>query len=140
MRSLPGTAPSVDGYLPTSLLTAPKDGEGLALYAQRQADLHDQSGDGPVIGRVYPGAFVSVAPSNPGYLKVALPAFRADAVGSQKQAVAVVEATAFDRAPLPLQGPSAEGQLLRDFGSNAPLWAGEVTPDLSQPFVRNLVR
>jgi hypothetical protein len=137
-KSLPGTAQSVDGYLPASLLTAPIDGEGLALYAQRQADLHDQSAKGPVIGRVYPGAFVSVAPSSPGYLNIALPAFRADFVGSQKQVVAVVDAAAFDSAPVPLQGPSPEGQLLRDFSINAPLWAAEVMPELSQPFVATL--
>ena len=89
-RSLPGAAQVIDGYLPASLFIAPKDGEGLALYAQRQADLRDESGNGSVIGRIYPGAFVSVVPAGPGYLKIALPAFPA-ASAARNQIVAIVE-------------------------------------------------
>jgi hypothetical protein len=134
VQSSPGVTPSVDGYLPASLLATPKDGEGLALYAQRQADLHEQSATGPVIGRVYPGAFVSVAPASPGYLLLALPAFRA---APQEQVLAVVEENAFGSASQRLQGPSSEGQLVRDF-VNAPLWAVEFTARPVPPFASTM--
>lgn len=88
VRSVHGTQ-SVEGRLLAALLAAPKDGEGLALYAQKRAELHQHSPSGPVIGQVLPGAFVSVVPARAGYLRIALPAFRADYIGSSKQVVAV---------------------------------------------------
>jgi hypothetical protein len=140
-RSLPGAAQVIDGLLPASLFDAPKDDEGLALYAQKRADLHYESENGPVIGRIYPGAFVSVAPARPpaapGYLEIALPAIRAPNAG-QTQVVAIVEASALGTSPQPLQGPSAEGRLVRDFVMSSPLWAAEIAPDSVPPFASTL--
>ena len=121
-RSVPGAAERIDGYVPASILSAPKDDEGLALYVQRQTDLHQHSPDGPVIARAHPGAFLSVAPSGANHFWVALPAFRADFVGSEKQIVAVADADAFGTAPRPLQRPAPEGRLVEDFSPNGALW------------------
>jgi len=90
-----------------------------------------------VIGRIYPGAFVSVVPAGPGYLKIALPAFPA-ASAARNQIVAVVEASALGTAPQPLRGPSQEGRLVRDFVMNSPLWAAEVESDSTPPFASTL--
>ena len=49
------------GYLPEALLQTPEPGHGLMLYAQRVGELHLDSPSGPVIGRLHPGAVVTVA-------------------------------------------------------------------------------
>jgi len=115
--------------------------QALALYGQRQADLHDESENGPVIGRIYPGALVTVVTEGPpvgsGYRKIALPGFRA-ATAARTQVVAVVEASALGTKPQPLQGPSTEGRLVRDFVMNSPLWAAELMPDSAPAFASTL--
>ncbi|MBK7396754.1 MAG: hypothetical protein IPJ34_10745 [Myxococcales bacterium] len=66
-----------EGRLPPELATTPKWGRGLALYVQRAADLHYLRPDGPLVGRVLPGALVSLAgplPRDSQAVGVALPA------------------------------------------------------------------
>jgi len=64
VRAAPGATEAVEGYLPQWVLQNPEKGRGLMLYAQRFGDLHAGSLSGPRIGRIYPGAFVSVAPGS----------------------------------------------------------------------------
>ncbi len=62
VRSSPDAADRFEGYLPRDVLEQPQRDRGLALVAQRQAELHLARPDGPVVGRVHPGAMVSVRP------------------------------------------------------------------------------
>ena len=73
VRSLPGETPSFEGRLPAALLKEPADRRGLMLYAQRLVELHHGKPDGLVIGRLYPGAFASVAPAGDASWLVAVP-------------------------------------------------------------------
>lgn len=66
-----------EGRLSPELATTPKWGRGLALYVQRAADLHYLRPDGPLVGRVLPGALVSLTgplPRDGEAVGVALPA------------------------------------------------------------------
>ncbi len=79
-----------EGRLPPELSTEAKWGRGLALYAQRAAELHLRPG-GPRIGRVLPGALVSLAVHEGAMVRVALP-------GS---GIGYVDATALGVSALP---------------------------------------
>jgi hypothetical protein len=50
----------VDGYLPKDVLAKPQHDRGLMLYAQEITELQYENAQGSVIGKLYPGAFVSV--------------------------------------------------------------------------------
>jgi hypothetical protein len=56
-----GEAATWLGYVPDALLRTPELERGLMLYAQRIGDLHLYSPSGPVVGRLHPGAVVTVA-------------------------------------------------------------------------------
>jgi len=60
VQSMPDTPIRFDGYLPESDVRHPRRDGGLMLYAHRRANLHIDSPRGPIIGRLHPGAFVSV--------------------------------------------------------------------------------
>ncbi len=57
-----GSYPPIKGYVPEAILRKPELLRGLMRYAVRTAELHAESPSGPVIGRLHPGAFVSVSP------------------------------------------------------------------------------
>lgn len=74
VRSVNAVARRVEGYLPKAVLEKPTPHGGLMLYAQQVTDLRYMTQDGPVIGRLYPGAFVSVVKrGNEGMLVGSLP-------------------------------------------------------------------
>lgn len=61
VQSLPDGAERFAGYLPGEVLTHPQDDGGLMLHAQRATPLRLGAPEGPVVGTLHPGAFVSVA-------------------------------------------------------------------------------
>jgi hypothetical protein len=64
VRSRDTTTPPLDGYLPSAVLREPGRDRGLMLYAQSMGEMHcDHPGSSP-LGRVHPGAFVSVVPTD----------------------------------------------------------------------------
>ena len=64
VRSHDTTTPPLDGYLPSEVLQEPGRNRGLMLYAQRVGEMHcDHPGSSP-LGRVHPGAFLSVVPTD----------------------------------------------------------------------------
>jgi hypothetical protein len=64
VRSVPEAAEQFDGYLDPMLLTEPDVRRGLMMYSQRAGDLHFKTPTGPAIGKLHPGAFVSVTPTD----------------------------------------------------------------------------
>jgi hypothetical protein len=64
VRSIPNTQPKFEGLLPPEVLQEPQTGRGLMLYAQRVGDIHWRSPEGLLYGRLHPGAFVSVIPTD----------------------------------------------------------------------------
>jgi hypothetical protein len=64
VRSIPNTVPRFEGLLPPEVLQEPQTGRGLMLYAQRVGDIHWRSPEGLLYGRLHPGAFVSVIPTD----------------------------------------------------------------------------
>ena len=64
VRSIPTAKPRFEGLLPPLILQEPQTGRGLMLYAQRRGEIHWRNPEGPVYGRLHPGAFVSVVPTD----------------------------------------------------------------------------
>ncbi|HVJ21024.1 MAG TPA: hypothetical protein VM686_36690 [Polyangiaceae bacterium] len=61
VRSLEGK-PSLEGFLPRKLLEEPGEGAGLMLYVQQAGELALDKPTGAILGKLHPGAFVSVVP------------------------------------------------------------------------------
>jgi hypothetical protein len=70
VRSVPSAADAFEGTLPDAVLREPQNGAGLMLYAERETDIHLDGLTGWVVGHLYPGAFVSVAPAGNGAVQV----------------------------------------------------------------------
>jgi hypothetical protein len=66
---------SLEGFIPEAIRKTPADRRGLMLHGQRVSELHLDSPAGPVIGRIHPGAFVSVAPQDGATWLVAVPRY-----------------------------------------------------------------
>lgn len=126
VRSLPESAEAFEGFVPESTWKTPADRRGLMLYGQRVSDLHLDSPAGPVIGRIHPGAFVSVAPHDDATWLVAVSRYRSPPPSSEgKPLLAYVEKGALGPAPREQVPPSLPGEVVRDF-TGLPLW-GEGT-------------
>ncbi len=137
VRPNAASSASQEGFLAPAVLETPRPDEGLALYAERQADLHLTTEDGPVVGQILPGAFVGIVPAGPRHFLVAVPGFvtvgppekLAPAAASKSLRVFVqadvmgVEPPA--GAPLPSQG-----QLVEDSPPNIPLGASAPESDI----------
>lgn len=128
VRSLPGQAPAIDGYLEPALSSAPVDGRGLSLYAQRAAELRHGAADGPVIGSIAAGAFVSVGGlldgASAGAVPIALPGFTLPGSDAARSALAIVSREALGSEPQPLAAsPSAPpgARWIRDFPAGVAL-------------------
>jgi hypothetical protein len=63
VRSSDGATPTFQGFLPADVLEEPRGNGGLMLYAHAVGELRAYDPAGPVLGRIHPGAFVSVVPS-----------------------------------------------------------------------------
>lgn len=70
-----GAAENADGFLDPSIMKEPADRHGLMLYAQRVAEMHFGTPDGPVFGRLHPGALVGVAPRGGDTWEIAVPRY-----------------------------------------------------------------
>jgi hypothetical protein len=145
VRALPGSEPSFEGYLPKALLLEPHEQQGLFLYAQRVAELRLGRPDGPVIGLLHPGAFVSVAPSQARYTRVgslgfggvleSLPAYVArDALGVTATDVALSPPIGKHRATLgyPYTVSFEDSAYKYEFLPCIDVWIEEQTARLSQ--------
>jgi hypothetical protein len=116
VNSLPGSPEVVAGFVPVTLLTRPTDRAGLMLYAQRTTELHLDSNNGPVIGRLHPGAFVGVAASGVEHVEVAVPRYtRINASPPPNTLFAYVDATALGPEPTVEVTPELPGRLVRNF-------------------------
>jgi hypothetical protein len=62
VKSLAGSSPIFDGFLPEDVRTDPQSDRGLMLIAQTEVELHWGAPDGALAGHLYPGARVSVIP------------------------------------------------------------------------------
>ena len=115
VRTLSGSQEPLEGYLLEAQLTQPADRAGLMLYAQRTAELHLDMPDGPIIGRLHPGAFVGVAARGGRSVVVAVPRYRR--TNSKAGALlAYVEVSALGVAPIAERAPAIAGKLVRNFG------------------------
>jgi hypothetical protein len=124
VRSAPGSPTPLDGYIDPLLLRSPADGQGLALYAQEPSELHDGAPDGPVIGTLGAGAFVSVASLDAEWVQVAIPAFAKPSAPSGSPLVAFVRAAALGAEPkvlAPVATPPAAARVVRDYPADIPL-------------------
>lgn len=106
----------VAGYLTEATLTQPADRAGLMLYAQRTTDLHLDSKQGPVIGRLHPGAFVGVAVRGEGRGMVAVPRYNRTNAADPKTLLAYVDVSALGPHPAPEVVPVLAGRVAHDFG------------------------
>lgn len=123
VRSLPGAAEPFEGYLPAEALTTPADRRGLMLHARRVVDLRLGAPDGEVVGRLHPGALVSVAPdAAAGTWLVAVPRYT-DANGGPL--LAHVERDALGPEPRPIVPPVLPGEVHRDFSLT--LWRDDAS-------------
>ncbi|MEZ4298572.1 MAG: hypothetical protein R3B70_26710 [Polyangiaceae bacterium] len=110
--SPPETGQAIHGFLPDDARTKPGDRRGLMLYGQRISDLHLDSPTGPVVGRIHPGAFLSVAPHDETHWQVAVPRYSG--------LLAYVEKSALGPTPQRQVTPVQTGKRVEDFGMD--LW------------------
>ena len=115
VNSLPGSRERVAGFIPETLLTRPTDRAGLMLYAQRTTELHLDSKNGPVIGRLHPGALVGVAASRVEVVEVAVPRYTRTNASPPNTLLDFVDATALGPEPTVEVTPELPGSLVRNF-------------------------
>lgn len=131
VRAPPGSAAPLDGYLDPALVQSPVDGQGLALYAQAPAELRHGGPDGPVIGTIAAGAFVSVAALDAEWVRVAIPGFTQPSTRPGAPVVAFVRADALGAEPqalAPAASLPAAARVVRDYPADialAPTAAGD---------------
>jgi hypothetical protein len=101
----------------------PRDRAGLVLWAQRPVDMHLDSPDGAVIGRLHPGAMVGVVPFGPAHFIIAVPRYRLNGGGPL---YAYVERDALASAPSVEAAPVQSGEVLHDFAAVIRLGHGDV--------------
>jgi hypothetical protein len=140
VRAAPGSGSTIDGYLDPAQLRSPVDGQGVALYAQRSAELHHGTPDGPVIGAIAAGAFVSVAVLPGGFVQIAVPGFTLPSSSPAAPVLAVVRADVLGAEPQTLEpsarvGTSPGARLVRDFPAGVPL---EPAAASNEPFAASL--
>jgi hypothetical protein len=110
---------------------SPPNDPGLARYAQRTAELHLGSPDGPVIGSLAAGAPVSVATRDAEWVRITIPGFAQPLTQPAVPVVAFVRADALGAeasslAPSP--APLPAGRVVRDYPADIAL-APTVTSD-----------
>lgn len=105
--SVRNVASGVEEQVASDLVKHPQDGVGLMLYAHRTADLHLGFPDGPVVARLHPGAFVSVAPTTEARWEIAVPGYGFHGF---------VESSALSPEPVPESAPTLRGTVYRDHG------------------------
>lgn len=133
VRSVPEAREAFEGFIPEAMMKTPADRRGLMLHGQRVSELHLDSPAGPVIGRIHPGAFVSIAPQDDGATwLVAVPRY-SESSGEGHPLLAYVDRSALGPAPQKQVPPVLAGKVSRDFG--LPLWAD----DLSRVLVNRLL-
>jgi len=133
VRSVLGGTVTVEGFLPSERLTTPADRSGLMLYAQRTTELHHLSPSGPVIGRLHPGAFVSVAPGGDArWATVGVSRYGAAGKDAGPGLIAYAERSALGPEPRPLVAPELGGRVV--LGHRLPLTA----PGAAAPFTETL--
>lgn len=114
IRSLPGAATSFVGSLSSEARDKPSDLQGLGLYAQRMGELHLGSPSGPVIGRIFAGAYAGVVSFAPPHAVIAVPPFESP-LGNP--ILAHLDAALLGPEPGPLVEPPPEGKLVREWGA-----------------------
>ncbi len=146
VRSVDRGATHVEGYLPEQLLDKPQPGQGLMLYVQQVAELRYGGHTGPVIGRLHPGALVSVVRlGSEGSLVGSLPFQPADLIGYVKgsalgSTVRELRAPEYDRGGrayimgmIPgVPFPSSDGARTIQWNPCEPLWIDDATSAASQ--------
>lgn len=70
VRTVAADGKQLEGYLPEELLREPGARRGLMLYAQQESELRWRGPHGPIMGRLHPGAFVSVVPEAEDHVRV----------------------------------------------------------------------
>jgi len=123
VRAAPGSPTPLDGYIDPLLLRSPADGQGLALYAQAPSELHYGAADGPVIGTLAAGAFVSVASLDAEWVQVAVPGF-AQPAPPGSPLVAFVRAAALSAEPkalAPVASTPPAARVVRDYPADIAL-------------------
>lgn len=133
VRSVLGGTVTIEGFLPSERLTTPADRSGLMLYAQRSTELHHSSPSGPVIGRLHPGAFVSVAPGGDDrWATIGVSRYGAAGEGAGPGLIAYAERSALGPEPRPLVAPELGGRVVLD--QRLPL----IAPGAAAPFTETL--
>jgi hypothetical protein len=115
IRSLPGAATPFVGFLSSDARDKPSDLQGLGLYAQRIGELHLGSPSGPIIGRIFPGAYVGVVSLTPPTAVIAVPLFESP-VGTP--ILAHLDASVLGPEPGPLVEQPPVGKLVDDWGAD----------------------
>jgi len=111
IRSVPGAPPAFAGFLPPETRDGPSDLHGLGLYAQHMGELHLGSASGPIIGRIFPGAYVGVVSFAPPTAVIVVPLFASPHGNAVR---AHLDSAVLGPEPGPLVEPPPEGKLARD--------------------------
>lgn len=116
VRAIAPSDRPLEGFLPESVQKEPADRKGLMLYSNRVTGLHLDSPEGPLLGKLHPGAMVSVAPFDAEHWQVAVPRYGE----KDRPLLAYVAKNALDETPRAQVAPKLAGRLVRDFAFN--LW------------------